>query len=339
MIAGSVNFFMLLPAIFFLGFVKYEYNNGAEDAEKVLKFTVANLICWLINLSLFICLLTGSGRKEILRRVILYIISFLVTVSIGFFVTQTHFYTYFSDKPRHPTLMGALLYVTCINLLSLIAIELIIARNTTADFRLEYATMVAENASLRMKSLEAQHEKLRNQLHPHFLFNSLSALKTLIRTNPLFAESYLVKLSDFLRFSLSHNDQNLVPLKEELRFSLYYLEMLKIRFRDAMIYEVDIPGEIEEGAVLPVFSLQLVLENAIKHNQLTLENPLHIVIRYCEPGVLLVRNNIKEKVQAETASGIGLKNLSDRYLLLIQEDIVVENDGDYFTVQLKIIRP
>ena len=198
--------------------------------------------------------------------------------------------------------------------------------------------MKMENAELKMKSLEAQHEKLKNQLHPHFLFNSLTALKSLIRKDPELAEDYVVKLSAFLRFSISHNEQNVVPLEEELKFSLYYLEMQKIRFRNALTYTVDIPDAHLTNASLPVFSLQLALENAIKHNKLTQEQPLSILIRYETPDWLLVENNIHEKLNADPASGIGLKNLSDRYKLLVEDDIRIDNDSQFFRVYLKIIR-
>ena len=99
-----------------------------------------------------------------------------------------------------------------------------------------------------------------------------------------------------------------------------------------------IPDEQLINASLPVFSLQLVLENAIKHNRLTQQQPLSIVMRYVAPGWLLVENNIHEKLSTDPASGIGLKNLSDRYRLLTQEDIRIENDTDFFKVWLKIIR-
>jgi LytS/YehU family sensor histidine kinase len=138
---------------------------------------------------------------------------------------------------------------------------------------------------------------------------------------------------------MSHNEQNVVPLEEELKFSLSYLAMQKVRFRDALIYNAAIPDHQLEQASLPVFSLQLTLENAIKHNKLTTEQPLRITIRFLEPDWILVENNIHEKLSTDPSSGIGLKNLSDRYRLLLEEDIKIENDADFFRVYLKIIRP
>jgi LytS/YehU family sensor histidine kinase len=222
--------------------------------------------------------------------------------------------------------------------LVIVAIELILTKFEESSARLEIANMRTENAELRMKSLQAQHEKLKSQLHPHFLFNSLNALKSLIRKDPALAENYLIKLSGFLRFSISHNEQNIVPLREELDFSLQYLEMQKVRFRDALTFSVDIPAELTANAMLPVFSLQLALENAVKHNKFTQEQPLNISIRYVDGDWLVVANNIHEKLNVEPGSGTGLKNLSDRYLLLIQENIRVDIDDQFFSLYLKLIR-
>jgi LytS/YehU family sensor histidine kinase len=228
--------------------------------------------------------------------------------------------------------------VVSVNTLSIIAIELILSRYSAANIKTENARMKSENAELRMKSLQAQHEKLKNQLHPHFLFNSLTALKSLIRKDPTLAVDYLVKLSSFLRFSISHNEQNTVSMEEELKFSLYYLEMQKIRFRNALIYSVDISAGEMANASLPVFSLQLALENAIKHNKLTQESPLYVRIRQVDRDWLLVENSVQEKLNGEPGPGLGLKNLSDRYRLLREEDIKIDNDSQFFRIYLKIIR-
>ena len=135
-----------------------------------------------------------------------------------------------------------------------------------------------------------------------------------------------------------HSEQNVVSLEQELKFSTYYLEMQKIRFRNAINYSIDVPLSQQMNGKLPVFSLQLVLENAIKHNKLTQEDPLTIKMVYLEPDLLLIENNVNPKTQTEPGSGMGLKNLSDRYLLLIKEGIKVHNNHDFFRVYLKLIK-
>jgi len=341
-IAGSINLLFLLLCIALVIFLGYEHNEKQKIVGKTATFILANSICWIVNLCILIVFVPLLSKWRYSRWLSFYLISYLVTFSLAILIGNSSFYQVLSDEPggeglRDPV-MGPIIFVISINTLSLVAIELILARYAQTSIRMENANMKTENAELKMKSLQAQHEKLKNQLHPHFLFNSLTALKSLIRKDPELAENYLVKLSEFLRFSISHNEQNVVPLQEELKFSLYYLEMQKIRFRNALVFTVDIPDHQLLSASLPVFSLQLTLENAIKHNKLTQEQPLSITIRYIKPDWLLVENNVHEKLYTDPASGIGLKNLSDRYKLLVHDDIKIENDINFFRVYLKIIR-
>jgi sensor histidine kinase YesM len=338
-IAGGINLLFFLLSITFALFLGYGYSEQQLIIRKTITFTLGNSICWMANLAILILLVPLPSKWKNSRWLSFYLPSYLLTFFLALLISHSFFFRFIADEngPMRLPIAGPLLFVVGVNALSLVAIELILSRYAAQNIKLENANMRSENAELRMKSLRAQHEKLKNQLHPHFLFNSLTALKSLIRKDPELAENYLVKLSGFLRFSISHNEQNVVPLEEELKFSLYYLEMQKIRFRDALVYTVDIPGDQLTNASLPVFSLQLILENAIKHNKLTQELPLCIVIRYVAPDWLLVENTVHEKLSADPGSGIGLKNLSDRYRLLIEEDIKIESDSRFFRVYLKII--
>jgi sensor histidine kinase YesM len=337
-IGGGINLFFLLLSIAFFLYLGHDYIEHQGITRKAITFTLANSICWIVNLFILAILVPVLSKRNWPRWLSFYLPSYLLIFSLAIIIANAVFSEKLSDDEIQSPIFRPIFFVIGINTLSLVAIELILARYAQSNIRLENANMKAENAELKMKSLQAQHEKLKNQLHPHFLFNSLTALKSLIRKDPELAENYVVKLSGFLRFSMSHNEQNIVPLEEELKFSLYYLEMQKIRFRNALIYTVEIPDAELKNASLPVFSLQLILENAIKHNRLTQEQPLNILIRYLGDDWLLVENNIHAKLSADPASGIGLKNLSDRYRLLIQENITIENDSRFFRVQLKMIR-
>jgi LytS/YehU family sensor histidine kinase len=197
------------------------------------------------------------------------------------------------------------------------------------------AIIESENAQLKIKNIEATYNQLKQQIHPHFLFNSLNTLKTLIRKQPKDAEIYLKKLSDFLRASITLNNENLAKLSDELKFCLDYLELQKGRFGEALIYSVEIPEEAISGFV-PVFSVQHLLENAIKHNALTVENPLLIEIKN-DNNRIIVSNNIQVKDLTEETTGRGLANLAERYKILSGDEIIFQSDDNHFSVSLKIL--
>jgi len=197
------------------------------------------------------------------------------------------------------------------------------------------AIIESENAQLKIKNIEATYNQLKQQIHPHFLFNSLNTLKTLIRKQPKNAEVYLKKLSDFLRTSITLNNENLAKLSDELKFCLDYLELQKGRFGEALKYSIEIPEEAKSGFV-PVFSVQHLLENAIKHNALTVENPLLIEIKN-DNNRIIVSNNIQVKDLTEETTGRGLANLAERYKILSGDEIIFQSDDNHFSVSLKIL--
>jgi len=197
------------------------------------------------------------------------------------------------------------------------------------------AIIESENAQLKIKNIEATYSQLKQQIHPHFLFNSLNTLKTLIRKQPKDAEVYLIKLSDFLRASITLNNENLAKLSDELKFCFDYLELQKGRFGEALKYSVEIPEEVKSGYV-PVFSVQHLLENAIKHNALTVENPLLIEVKY-DNNRIIVTNNVQVKNIPEETTGRGLANLAERYKILSDEEIIFKSDDNHFSISLKIL--
>ena len=202
--------------------------------------------------------------------------------------------------------------------------------------RSKKALVELENAQLRVRHAEALNQQLKQQIHPHFLFNALNILKALIRKNPDIAEDYLVRLSDFLRVSLSSNNENKVKLEDELKLCTDYMEMQRLRFGKALEYTIDIPDAVKSSGYVPGFSIQLLLENAIKHNWLTRESPLRISITG-KNGFITVSNNMQAKQSTEISTGLGLPNLSERYRILDGEGVLITHDENEFHVRIKIL--
>ncbi len=192
-----------------------------------------------------------------------------------------------------------------------------------------------ENEQLRSENLVNQFEALKNQLNPHMLFNSLNTLRSLIRETPDKAQDYLQELSRVLRYTLQGNECMSVTLREEMEFVSAYNFLLKMRYEENLEFDIRIEEEAET-LLLPPMSVQLLIENAVKHNEISNRHPL--VIRVCTIGKqLTVSNPIQRKKTASGGLQIGLANLAKRYSLLFKEEIEVREDNNTFIVTIPLI--
>lgn len=195
-----------------------------------------------------------------------------------------------------------------------------------------------ENIYLRQMNLEAKNNQLKMQLHPHFLFNSLNTLRLLLKKDADKAEDYLLKLSDMLRFSTTAALQNVVPVEDELKLCMAYLEMQQVRFGKMLHVAITNENLYHAKGKLPVYSLQLLAENAIKHNAFTNEEPLTIFIDYDANGnTITVRNRVQPKRTAEPTTMSGLSNLEKRYKLLSNDGVKITTTGEEFSVRVNIL--
>lgn len=185
------------------------------------------------------------------------------------------------------------------------------------------------------KSANAQFESLKNQLDPHFLFNSLNVLSSLIDENPTQAQTFTNSMSKIYRYVLEQKDKEWVSVEEELDFAKTYCELLKTRFEDAVQFEFQVQPEYTKAFVVPL-SLQLLLENAIKHNFATSQNPLLIKIYNLENN-LVVENNIQARNNESNRQGIGISNIVQRYSLLTDRNVFIEKSNEFFRVKLPIL--
>jgi len=185
------------------------------------------------------------------------------------------------------------------------------------------------------KTETAKYESLKSQIDPHFLFNSLNVLTSLIGENPKQAEKFTTKLSKVYRYVLEQKSKDLIELDEELHFAKAYMELLTMRFEDAVTFEIPEKASNSELKILPL-SLQLLLENTIKHNVVSVENPLKVTITE-EDGYLVVSNNFNPKTILEKGTKVGLKNIEERYQLITLKKVEVEKTTTQFTVKLPLL--
>jgi len=185
------------------------------------------------------------------------------------------------------------------------------------------------------KTESAKFETLKNQIDPHFLFNSLNVLTSLITENPKKAERFTTKLSKVYRYVLEQRNKELVPLEEELKFAKVYMELLQMRFEDALNFEIEVSISESNLKLVPL-SLQLLLENAVKHNVVSSLKPLQVKI-FEENGYLKITNNVNPKETLGKSTKVGLQNIADRYGLISKKTIHVENNNKIFTVGLPLL--
>jgi two-component system, LytTR family, sensor kinase len=327
------TFNLWLSSYFFLlGFVTAMASVGFHGMARALLYSFFGAITALLNSFLNLALLLFLEKyfsHNILNKKIGYLIlSFIFSIVLYIFIT--YIYSRFNPVPAK-----AAIYIFSIIICFLINTMVIALQNYVIMLDAKAAADI-ENSKLKAANADASNQLLRQQINPHFLFNALNILKSLYKNNPVSGEEYLIRLSDFLRASVSNNNIKVICLKDEIKLCTDYMEMQKIRFGEALQYKISIYEETLKYGFVPSFSIQPLLENAIKHNELTEENPLKIQIRQVGDRILVL-NNLKPKTSSEVSTGSGLSNLSERYRLLSNDELIIENSENMFSVSIKIL--
>lgn len=217
--------------------------------------------------------------------------------------------------------------------LTLLITYFITAVHEAVFFYRQWKLNFSKSVKLQRDNIEANYEALKNQVNPHFLFNSLNSLTGMVDDKPE-AVDYITNLSEFLRYLLKSNEKELVSLKDETEIAERYLKLQKTRFGEALATEINIsPGY--QDHYLPPLSLQMLVENCLKHNIVSSNIPLKIEI-FTENKYLVVRNNLNLKKGA-ASTGQGLKNIRNRYSLFTSREIEVAKDNETFTIKLPLL--
>jgi two-component system LytT family sensor kinase len=194
----------------------------------------------------------------------------------------------------------------------------------------------AETEKYKKAVLESSLENLRSQINPHFLFNTFNALSELIEVNPKRASNIVIELSDVYRYVLQTRDKNWETLENEIKVTGSFIEIVKIRYEENVKISMEIDPSIYQWH-LPPMSIQMLIENAIKHNEISKEKPLTIEINSTGESIL-VKNNYQPKVIAEISNGVGLQNIQSRYTFLSNKKVRVMNEKNIFRVELPLLR-
>ncbi|TBN03638.1 histidine kinase [Hyunsoonleella flava] len=280
-------------------------------------------------------------KNTTLKRIVVGVVGSTVITLIGLFLLRLLTYFMFGGNSIEEFLQRDRFEYYYFGLWITLAIvsvfHIIYFYNRYQQNRLKEQKVIAGTAS-------AKFDALKNQLDPHFLFNSLNVLTSLIEENPNQAQKFTTSLSKVYRYVLEQKNKELVTVDEELQFAKTYMSLLKMRFEDSIVFTMPEQSQNPESKVVPL-SLQLLLENAVKHNMVTSSKPLHIKI-YEDEGYLVVENNLQPKQIVKKSSGVGLTNIMQRYKLLTKKKVDINKEANSFAVaipmltkQISVMRP
>jgi two-component system, LytTR family, sensor kinase len=268
-------------------------------------------------------------------QIILQVMVTLVLLSPIFIISYwlTMPLTEIIDKSRMFPLIIIMFIITIMMMtFGYYAYDLFLKYKTTSE---EKSKLALQTAQLEKDSSMMRYHHLKNQVNPHFLFNTLTSLDGLIQVNPALASDFVRHLSKVYRYVLEHKENEVVNLETEVNFIQHYIYLLQIRYKEALDIKLNIssPG-MEKGIVM--VTLQMLIDNAIKHNSMQPEHPLQINISD-EGEYLCIRNNKQLRKQIETSNGHGLKQLKELYAFLTQKPVQVKDTENTFEVNLPLL--
>ena len=290
------------------------------------------LIIWEGNRYLFFSLRSYFDwiNKPIqkITALILGIIAYTVPLSV---LLLAGWYNIFTDGPVNWNV------ITQSTLIILIAVIFITHVYETVFLVKETESEMVRSEQLERAKVEAELEALKNQIDPHFIFNSLNTLSHLIEDRPDKARLFNDNLADVYRYILQNKARGLVLLREEVAFLESYFSLLQIRFENAVELKLHVDEKLQDEFLVPPISLQILAENAIKHNEFSEALPLQLTIEAKEEE-LIIHNKIRRKNLRKPTSKIGLQNLKERYKLTTNKELIIEESKDDFIVRLPILK-
>ena len=308
-------------AEFFKDFEKYYFDG--------LFFTTSY---WVFNWFLLVVLrkrmpdLDQTAKRLSIHLLIAFLCYPVISVSIQQLILVLYAFLGVECEMDHKSLLG--LFTTYI------LTFLILAIYEAMYLFSKYREALLDRERLRTEHVNTQLVNLRNQVNPHFLFNSLNTLMSLIPRDASTAHGYLRKLSSFYRYSVSRDDDLLVGLDQEVDQLRNYGDLIKERFGEGLHLRIDVE-EDEQARILPM-SLQLLVENAVKHNIVSASQPLEVHV-YRKDHRVIVENTIQHRISETASTGMGLKNIHKRFSFVSKEQVIIDQRNGRFVVSLPLI--
>lgn len=319
-------------------FIEYLYGENQQWNSKLFRdlsyYVFYSVVLTLINGSFFDFMnnkINWTPKWERFR-ILIGIIGSITLTMIGIFIIRFVIFVVFENNSASYFVQNEHIKFYVFSLLITMVVSLffhaIYFYKKAQENKVKEQKVIAGTAS-------AQFESLKNQIDPHFLFNSLNVLSSLIEENPDSAQKFTTSLSKIYRYVLEQKDKELVSVQEELNFAKTYMNLLKMRFENSITFELPENFNNDDAKVVPL-SLQLLLENCIKHNVVSESKPLHIKI-YIENNQLVIENNLQKKEILSDRKGVGLQNIVNRYSILTDRKVWVLENENSFKVGLPIL--
>lgn len=261
----------------------------------------------------------------VIKMLILVVLATCVTISYAWF-----FFTYIVPYP-----VGSEFYFDFV-LMSLLVPLFVNGVGMTLHYYQQWKSESSQRQSLEEENIKAQFEILKNQVNPHFLFNCFNALSVLIKESQSRADEFLKHLARVYRFVLEVKEKELIKVREELEVMQSYVHLMKGRLGDKLTVTLNVP-EAQQEYYIPPLTLQILMENALKHNKATKDEPLRIDIEMNDRNEISFKNNLN-LVQDVQSTNIGLKNIIERYEYLSDSGIQIEKSAESFAVSVPLIK-
>jgi two-component system LytT family sensor kinase len=332
-----------IPLVAFIGMVITNFE------ELVIKQIISiYTLYYFLALAAFICLIWNSNRyihyrlckyyeqfndrKKFAKGWLVRLICYgVITISIALFGAIIF-------KTEETSFSVFLLTFFQTSAFALLCSYMIAGFYETNYFIYEWGNSFTEMQELKRLNLQIQIDSLKSQLNPHFLFNSLNTLSSLVMSDQVNAAKFIDEMSTTYRYLLQNNEKDLITLMDELKFITAFFHLLKTRYAEAIRMETDV-NAIYLSYCLPPLTLQLLVENAVKHNVVSLNRPLTIKIYTNKFQQLVVENNVQKKTTTVKSNKIGLTNIFSKYILLNQPPLIINHTESIFQVILPLMPP